>query len=201
MLREQFAGRNPTHFVGSSIVRAFITSEVFLWSSYNAIIPLLGIFVIESVPGGNIQLAAAGYSVHLITRVIFELISGKLFAKANDARKIYISISGILIVAVGTFCFGITNSISSFFISFIIVGVGLGIASPVKNSLFSIHLDKGKEAAEWGIYDALVFICIALSTALGGFLVSDYGFSVLFFIAGIWIAIGTIPYLLYLHRN
>jgi MFS family permease len=201
MLREVFAGRNPSHFINNSIVKAFIISEVFLWSSWFSILPLLGVFVVDSVPGGNLQLAATGYSVYLISRVISELISGKMMVGTTDTKRIYITILGLLIGSIGIFGFAVSSSILILFISFIITGFGIGIASPPKNSLFSSHLDKNKETTEWGVYDAVVFICIALSTALGGFIATEYGFRAFFILAGIWISISIIPYLLYLRKS
>ena len=62
----------------------------------------------------------------------------------------------------------------------VVAGAGLGIASPAKNSLFSIHLDKNKEAIEMGVTDAVVLVCMALAGALGGFIAITYGFKILF---------------------
>ena len=201
VLREQFIGRNPTHFIASPIVKAFIISELFLWSSWYAIIPIFGVFVVKDVPGGNIELAASGYSVYLVSRVIFELVCGKTFSNSSEHKKLYVSIFGLILAGLGTLAFALTKSLALIFIAFGIIGLGIGIASPVKNSLFSTHLDKNKETTEWGIYDAVVYICIALSTALGGFIAAGYGFQIFFVIAGIWMLLGVLPYLLYLKRN
>jgi MFS family permease len=201
MLRESFAGRNPSHFINSSIVKAFIISEVFLWSSWFSILPLLGVFVVSSVPGGNLQLAAFGYSIYLISRVISELISGKMMSGTTDSKKIQVSIGGLLIGALGIFGFAFSSSILILFTSFIVAGFGIGFASPPKNSLFSSHLDKNKETTEWGVYDAVVFICIALSTALGGFIATQYGFKIFFIIGAMWMLLSVIPYLLYLRKS
>ena len=44
MLKEQFIGRNPSHFQVNPVVKAFIVSESFLWSAYNFIVPIFAIF-------------------------------------------------------------------------------------------------------------------------------------------------------------
>lgn len=201
MLRETLAGHNPSHFVGSSIVKCFVLSEIFLWSSWFGILPLFGIFVVQDVQGGNLQLAAYGYSIYLISRVIFELISGKLLAKSSEKTRIYISIIGLVLAGIGILGFAFTTTLSLLYIWFVFTGMGIGIASPAKNSLFSSHLDKNKETTEWGLYDAIVFICIAASTAFGGFIATQYGFRTFFIIAGIWMGLGVIPYLIYLKEN
>jgi predicted MFS family arabinose efflux permease len=79
--------------------------------------------------------------------------------------------------------------------------MGLGIASPIKNSLFATHLDKNKETTEWGIYDAVTFVGMASTAALGGFIASSYGFNFLFVIAAIVNFIGILPYLLYIRHK
>ena len=94
--------------------------------------------------------------------------------------------------------FMISTNIYHIFAFYTVIGVGLGIAAPAKNSLFAIHLDKNKEATEWSITDAVSFICMALATSLGGLIATDYGFHILFIIACIINAIATIPYILLL---
>ena len=130
--------------------------------------------------------------------MIFELISGKILLGANDSKKFTMTILGILLLSLSYLGFSQSNSVLPLFIFYGVSGMGLGIASPAKNSLFSMHLDKNKEATEWGIYDATVFMGMALSAALGGFIASAYGFSILFLIAMVINLLGIIPYLLYL---
>lgn len=201
MLREQFIGRNPTHFVTSSIVRAFITSELFLWSAWDTVIPFLSIFLVKDIPGADIQTAAFGYSVYLITRVIFELISGKDLSNSSDKKKIYAAILGLIFTSLACFGFALIKTLPFIFIAYLLAGIGIGVASPAKNSLFSTHLDKNKAAAEWSIYDAVVFICIALATSLGGFIATVYGFETFFIVAAVWILVATIPYLLFIRKK
>lgn len=201
MLKEIFIGRAPSHFQVNAIIKAFIISEVFLWSAWNFIIPIIAIFSATKISGGSIEIAASAYSVHLIVRVIFELISGRFLLKTDELRKFFTTILGLLFISVSYLSFAFTRDVTSLFISFAIAGVGLGIASPAKNSLFSTHLDKNKEPAEWGIYDATVFMGMALSAALGGFIVKQYGFHVLFLLAMIVNLLGIIPYILYIHKD
>ncbi len=198
MLKEQFIGRNPTHFQVNPVVKAFIISEAFLWSAYNFVIPIFAVFVLNNIRGGNIQVAASAYSFFLIVRVIFELITCKYLGKSNEFNKFTTTIAGILLISLGYLGFSFSGGVISLFIFFGVVGMGLGIASPVKNSLFATHLDKNKETTEWGIYDAVTFIGMASTAALGGFIASQYGFSFLFVIAAIVNFIGIIPYLLYI---
>ncbi len=199
MFIERFLGRRPSHFELNPVVKAYIVSESFLWSAWDFVTPIIAIFIAKNVSGGDIQTAAAGYSVYLITRVVFELISGRILQHTNDRKKVLMSIFGILCLSVAYFGFAFTKTLQLVFLFYSILGVGLGIAAPAKNSLFAMHLDKNKEATEWSLNDAVSFICMALATALGGFVAAQYGFQTLFLIAGVINVLSVIPYILYVY--
>jgi predicted MFS family arabinose efflux permease len=197
MIKETFIGRRPSHFHINPVVKAFIISEILLWSSWNAIIPIFAIFAATKIPGGNTEIAASSFSTYLIVRVIFELISGKYLSKSNDSQKFAMSILGIILMSIGYVGFALTRDIISLFIFYGVIGMGLGIASPAKNCLFSSHLDKDKEVTEWSIYDGFVFMGMAMAATIGGFIANRYGFTFLFYLVAATNLLSIIPYLLY----
>ncbi|MBI2049413.1 MFS transporter [Candidatus Roizmanbacteria bacterium] len=197
MLSEFFIGKRPSNFHINPLVKAFIISECFLWSAWNFIIPIFAIFAVNNIIGGKIELAASGYSIHLVFRVIFELIIGRYLSKRPDIQMIRIAIFGSLLLSVSYLGFIVTATIPMFFFYYAVAGIGFGILSPAKKTLFAIHLDKDKASVEWGLTDAIVFICIALAAALGGFIAQTYGFRTLFVLSAIINTISIVPYLLY----
>src|SRR3972149_9391932 len=201
MIKEIFIGRRPSHFHMNAVFKAFIISEMFLWSSWNAIIPIFAIFAATKIPGGNTEIAASSFSTYLIVRVIFELISGRYLSKSNDMQKFIMSIFGIILMSVGYLGFALTKNVSSLFLFYGVIGMGLGIASPAKNSLFSSHLDKDKEVTEWSVYDGFVFMGMAMSATIGGFVANRYGFTFLFYLVAITNLLSIIPYILYAKRR
>ena len=198
MFKEQFIGRNPSHFQINPVVRAFIASEVFLWSAYNFVVPIFAVFVVNNIKGGNVQIAASAFSFFLVSRVLAELVICRYLSKINERRRVLIVIIGMVIISLSYVGFAFSSSIQPLFIFYGIVGIGLGIGSPAKHALFSTHLDKDKEPTEWGVYDASTFFSMAMAAVIGGFIASQYGFPVLFFLASIVNLLGTIPYLLYI---
>lgn len=199
MLIDRFLGRRPSHFELNPVVKAYIVSESLLWSAWDFVLPIIAIFIAKNVAGGNIQTAASGYSVYLITRVAFELISGRILLHTSDKKKVLMSIFGISCLTIAYFGFAFTKTLGLVFLFYAVLGIGLGIASPAKNSLFAIHLDKNKESTEWSLNDAISFICMALATALGGFIAAGYGFQTLFLIAGVFNMLSILPYVLYVY--
>ena len=201
MIKEIFLGKKPSDFHMNEVVKAFIISEIFLWSSWNAIIPIFAIFAATKIPGGNTEIAAFSFSTYLVARVVFELISGRYLSKSNDAQKFAISILGIVLISLGYLGFAMTTNILSLFIFYGVVGMGLGIASPAKNCLFSSHLDKDKEITEWSMYDGFVFMGMAMAATIGGFIANRYGFTFLFYLVATTNLLSIIPYILYMKKG
>lgn len=195
---EKFLGRRPSHFQMNPIVKAYILSEALLWSGWDFVIPLFSVFVVSNIIGGTIQTAAAGYSTYLITRVMVEITTGRLLQKSNDRKKLMVALFGMSFLSVAYLGFAFSTQVLTIFIFYAVLGMGLGIAAPAKNSLFAIHLDKNKEATEWSIMDAVCFICMALATALAGFIAASYGFTFLFILASVINLLAMVPYLVYL---
>ena len=149
MLTGPFMGRGPTHFHVNSVVKSYIMGESFLWSAWNLITPIFAVFVVNNIKYGDIQLAASGYSIYLVSRVIFELLVGPYLSKSSDRKKFMTTIIGMLFLSVSYIGFSQSTQILQVFLFYATAGIGLGIATPAKNSLFSMHLDKNKEPADW----------------------------------------------------
>lgn len=197
MLKEIYLGRNPSHFHMNRVVKAFIVSETLLWSAWNFVTPIFAIFVVSDIKGGNIEIAASAFSVYLITRVLLEIIAGRYLLSKTDGNKFTTTIIGMALMTLAYIGFSLTHTISLLYLFYVLIGIGLGIASPAKSSLFSNHIDKSKATTEWSLYDAITLIGVALATALGGVIASTYGFKVLFLLSALINGLGTIPYLMY----
>lgn len=201
MIKEIFIGKSLSHFRINPVVKAFIVSETFLWTAWNSVVPIFAIFAATKIPNSNTQVAAAAFSSYLISRVVFELVSGRYIQKATEFKKFTITMFGILLISAAYAGFVFTHTIPQLFFFASVSGIAFGIASPPKNSLFSTHLDKHEESIEWGIYDAITLMGMALSAVAGGFIAQQYGFPLLFTIATVINLLSLIPYILYLRHR
>ncbi len=201
MIREIFLGKSSSNFHINSVVKSFIVSDSLLWSAWNLVAPIFAVFIVNDITGGSVQMAASAYSTYLISRVIFEVLTGRYLVRSSNKAKFITTILGMLVMSVAYIGFGVSSSIEQVFIFYALAGAGIGIASPAKNSLFSMNLDKNKEAAEWGLTDAVSFMCMAIATAVGGFIAEVFGFKTLFYAAAIVNIIGIIPFLLLVNKR
>ena len=185
--------------IPSPIVNSYITSETFIWSAWNFIMPIFAIYV-TSFKGGTVDVAAIAYSIHLVTRVIFELLSGKYLTRKSLAYKLLFTVFGVTVISISYVGLAYSQLIPQLYLFFAMIGMGIGIASPAKNSMFSSNLDPNKSTSQWGYLDASVFLSMALASVIGGFVARVYGFDALFIVASVVNMLGLIPYLLYVKR-
>lgn len=195
MIKQQFLGRNPTHFQFNPVVKAFIFSEIFVWSSWYLIIPILAVFITK-VEGGTVELAGSAVSVYMIGRIILEIIVGRYLSSGKD-YKFHAAIIGITAISISYLGLAFSMHLYGVFVFIFLTGASVGIITPATSALFSTHLDKDKEPYEWGLHDAIVFAGMALASSLGGFIAGQYGFRLLFLLAAVLNLIGIVPYLLY----
>lgn len=181
-------------------VKSFIISESFFWTSWSLFTPIFAIFATNKVSGGSIEVAASTFSSYFIARIISELLISKIVSKVAENKKISIIISGILLVSLSYLGFAFTNNVPFLYLFWILAGIGFGIATPPKLSLFSTHLDHNKETAEWSATDSINLTLMAFATMLGGFIANQYGFKPLFILASIINTFAVIPFIIYKTR-
>ncbi len=181
-------------------VKVFIVSDSLFYSALNFVTPLFALFVTLDVVGGTIQTAAYALTISFVARILSELTISRLISRLNENKKIITVIVSLLLITAAYFAFALAREIMQLYIIWAVIGFAQGIAFPAKLSLFSRHLDKNKEATEWGVSDALNMSLIALVTALGGYIAAKYGFSLLFLLASFTSLLGVLPYFLYYLR-
>lgn len=200
MIKEIFFGKGQTPLQINPILKVFMLSEMMLWSAWSAFSPIFALFAV-TLPGAGVETAAFAYSIYLITRVIVELISGRLLVNSGDLRKFVYTITGIIIISIAYFGFAFSTTVPMAYLFYAVAGLGIGIASPAKNTLFATHLDPKKETFEWGLQDALVFFTMALAAFAGGLVAHQFGFMTLFLLIGGLNLASILPYVLYINNT
>jgi DHA1 family quinolone resistance protein-like MFS transporter len=77
------------------------------------------------------------------------------------------------------------DSVWKLFLVEVILAIGTSIQNPSFKTLFSIHLDKGREGQEWGLWESLTYYTMGVGAAIGGMIVMAWGFPVLLAAMGI----------------
>ena len=170
------------------IIKLLILSDIFLIMGFGLIDPFLAVFIKDNITNGSLLAAGFATTLFLITKSIVQLPFSKYVDSHKD--KIKYLVIGTIIISLTPFIYILSNKIEYIYIAHVIRGIGSGLAVPTWLSLFTTHIDKGKESYEWSIYATLVSLGIALSGLVGATLASFLGFRFTFFMVAILSLIG-----------
>jgi len=139
--------------------------------------PIYALFV-KNI-GGDLLDASLTGGLFALTAAITTFVAGKFADRKNDA----------LIVSIGYACIGLgfllymfVNSIQFLFFIQILIGFGEAFYSPAFDALYSKHLKKKKEGREWGAWESMNYLSLAIGAFVGGIIANFFGFNTLFII-------------------
>lgn len=181
----------------NSVVKAVILAEMLLWSGWNFIMPIFSIYITK-LPGGSVEKAATSFSVYLLSRVVFGLLSGQYLNKRRTRHKFILMMLGMGILSLSYIGLAYSQSIAMVYFYYGVIGLALGMAQPAKNALFSTNVKKEKSTIVWSVLDAGVFLSMAGAAIIGGIIAERFGFQILFFLASLINFVAIVPYLLYI---
>jgi MFS family permease len=183
--------RSIASYKMNPVIKLLILSDFIIWTSYQLIIPIFAIYVVTSLQGATIEVVGIATAVYLISKSIFEVPFGIYIDKKKGERDdLFFAIGGVFISALAYVLFAfVTNTMQLYGVQ-ALLGFAAAMAYPGWYSLFTHHIDKGKEGFEWSLYDVLLGIGMAASAAAGGFFAERYGFDMLFFVVAGLVVLG-----------
>lgn len=181
---------------GFNKVVIFLTlSDIFTWGSYTLVSLLTGIYLSSKLGGDIAKYIGIGTAIYFLTRAIFQIPLGLITDKYKDDKD------EILILFIGTLLMGIpflfypdiTQPYQFYILQFIF---GLGVALNVTNwrKLFALNIDGGKEGIQYGIYEMILSISIAVISIVGG-IIANMGsiyFDLVMSFAAVFMMLGNI---------
>jgi len=167
------------------IIKVLIASDFLIWSSASLVAPIFAIFIAARLPSGGIEAIGIAATIYCMTKAIVEIPVGTYIDKSKSERDdLYAAILGTVLNAATFFLYPIVASVWQLYLLQIVAGAAGAIAYPGWYSIFTRHIDKSKEAFEWSLYDVLLGLGMAVTSALGAFMVAKFGFNAVFYIIG-----------------
>lgn len=174
----------------SNVIKILILSDFIIWSSSNLITPLMAVFITQEL-GVGIEVAGIAVSILLITQALLETPIALLIDRTKSERDDLLTVvCGGLIMGMGYILMIFVESVWQLYVLQAVIGMGVALSYPGWSALFTSHIDKRIKAFEWSLEDTVLGIGTALTAALGGFLVKEWGYDVIFIIVGSFQMIG-----------
>ena len=143
--------------------------------------PLFAIFA-ERVGGSILEISWA-WAIYLLMTGTLVILIGRV--SDGRIRKESLMVMGYALNALFTFGYLLVSSPLHLFIVQAGLGVAAALAIPTWTALYSLSADRKREGYEWGLVSGQAYIMTALAILIGGFLVSTWGFPVLFVTMGL----------------
>lgn len=187
----------------NKVIKIMIASDVALLTGFGFISPIFAIFITQRITYGNTIEAAeiAGFTmgVYWGVKSILQIPIGRYLDKVKGEKDdLWFVVIGNILAAIAVL--GYIFSFLSWHIYLCqgIFSLGMAMNIPAWSAIFTRHIDKGKEAFEWSTRSTFIGIGAAISGILGGLVVAQFGFNILFIAVAIFALLSAfLPFLIY----
>lgn len=175
----------------NKIVKYLIISDVAFWTGWGLINPVFAIFIVQKIQGGSPLVAGIAAGIYWILQSLLRVPIGIFLDNLSGEQDDYFFLVGGLFIA-ALVPFGYILSYLPWHIYLLQVTYAIGMAMTLSGwqAIFTRHIDKGREATEWGLDATFLGFGVGVAGALGGWMVTNFGFEAVFILVGILGLIG-----------
>ena len=175
----------------NKIIKTLIISDFFLNSGWGLMGPVFAIFIFKNIAVGSISEAAkiAGFSALFfwVVKSILQIPIGHYLDKNHGERDdFWFMVIGTFMMAFVPLGYLFSSQPWHIYLLQIFYAVAASINFPSWSAIFTRHIDKGKEAFEWGTYSTISGIGIGIAGGIGGVLVAYFGFNAVFIFVSVF---------------
>jgi len=175
------------NFKINRIIKYLILADLILEASWGLISPVFAIFVVQKVKGGNPFVVGIASAIYLVLFALIRIpLSIHLDKNPKEKDDFYCMFFGFLFFSFTPFGFIFSKLPWHIYFLQAIYGITMAMAFSGYMSIFTRHIDRGKEATEWGIRASFISLAMGLTAAVGGGLVTKFGFNLVFLLVGIF---------------
>ncbi len=173
----------------NKVIRILISSDVFLNSGWGLLSPIFAIFIVQKIAAGDIAQGAeiAGFAslTYWVVKSSLQIPIGQYLDKNHGEKDdFWFMVLGTFLTGLTPFGYMMASSAWHIFGLQVLHGVGMAMTIPSWCAIFTRHIDKGKEALEWGIESTALGFGAGIAGAIGGIMVAIFGFKIIFILVG-----------------
>jgi hypothetical protein len=167
------------------IVKSLIISDFLLNSAWGFLSPIFALFLAQNISGGDVKQAAkvAGFAAlfYWITKSALQLpIAKQLDKNHGDIDDFWSLVIGLVIASIIPIGYLFSYHAWHIYALEIIHAIGLAMIIPAWYAIFTRHIDKGREAFEWGLDSTSLGFGVGITGAVGGIVAAFFGLSAIF---------------------
>ena len=180
-------------FKFNNVIKYLVLSDLVFYTGWGLITPIFAIFIINNIQGGTILMAGIASSIYWILRSALRVPIGVfLDNRKGEKGDYFFLVIGFFIASLVPFGYLISKFPWHIYGLQAIYGIGMAMAGSGWSAIFTKHIDKGKEATEWGLDSTSYGIGMGLAALIGGGAVTKFGFNPVFIAVGIMGLLGVV---------
>lgn len=159
-----------------------IMSDFVFNSALGSFGPVFAIFLTDKITGGNAEVVGFSVAVYWVTKSIIQLPIARFLDKTDGEKDdFYALFAGYVMASVSVFLFIFARIPLHIYLIQAFFGIAMAVAVPAWYGIFTRHVDRDKTSFEWSLESVFsVGLATAASGAIGGIIVTKFGFNVLF---------------------
>ena len=165
----------------NKIIKTLIVTDVFIYSSWGLVMPILAVFIIDSIEGGDAGVVGMAIGIYWITKSLLQVPIGKFLDRNHGEKDDYwFMIIGTFIASLTPLVFLVSSEPWHLYGLQIVHAIGMAMAIPAWGGIFVRHMDKGREAETYAFESSALGMGIGVAGIIGGFVAKTIGFTYLF---------------------
>lgn len=176
----------------NKVIEYLTFSDILMMSGWGLISPIIAVFFTDQIKGGSIELAGFATATYFLTKSVVQIpVARYIDMKRGEWDDYKVMIIGSLLITLSAFLYIFIQYPWQVFLVQIIYGFGGAFSYPSWLAIFTRHIDRKEEGFEWSIYYSMTDIGAALTSGLGGLMVTQMGYKPVFAIVGVLSLLGT----------
>jgi len=171
----------------NKIIKYLILSDLVFWSGWGLFNPIFAIFIVGEIQGGTAFVVGTAVAIYWIVKSLLRIPIGIFLDNLSGEKDDYFfMVFGLFVVSLIPFGYYLSTLPWHIYLLQAIHGVAMAISISGWQAIFARHIDRGKEATEWGIEATAYGLGIGISGMIGGWAVTKFGFEPVLILVGIF---------------
>ena len=168
------------------IVKIMVASDLIMYSGWGLITPILAIYVLDKIEGGNVQVAGIAFGIYWAVKALVQIpLAHWLDSNHGEKDDYYSLVGGIALASLTPIGFIFAVQPWHMYVLQAVHAAGMAIVIPSWSGIYTRHIPKRREAFCWALDSSAINVGLGLSGVVGGVLAKMFGFIPLFIIVSL----------------
>ncbi|KPJ55408.1 hypothetical protein AMJ47_00910 [Parcubacteria bacterium DG_72] len=163
------------------IVKIMVTSDLIMYSGWGLITPILAVYILDKIEGGNVQVAGIAVGVYWVVKALVQVPLAHFLDKNHGEKDDYYSlVGGIILTSLTPIGFIFATLPWHMYALQAIHAIGMAMVVPSWAGIYTRHIQKKREAFCWGLDSSAISIGLGVGGIVGGIIAKMFGFIPIF---------------------